>query len=108
MAHDKRLYQMTDGVGILKRHHVVRPLDGGDLRMGEELLGEGCDLVGQGAKASTLATFGDQGRLLNAGGLGLPELRFQDSRYFIAKEERGLAYSPIESGRSQTVSERPV
>ena len=39
VAHDTRLYQLTDGVGILKRHHVVRPVDGGDLRMGEALPG---------------------------------------------------------------------
>ena len=102
---DERLYQTTDGVGILQGHHVVRPFDSGDLGIRQELPGEGGDLLGQRTKMRTLCAFGDENRLLNAAGLGLPELRFQDSRDFVAKEECGLAYSPIEAGRSQTICE---
>ena len=94
---DERLHQTTDGVGILQGHHVVRPFDSGDLGIRQELPGEGGDLLGQRTKMRTLCAFGDENRLLNAAGLGLPELRFQDSRDFVAKEECGLAYSPIEA-----------
>jgi len=41
----ERLYQLTDGVGILKGHQVVCPFDSGDLGMRQELLGKGSDLL---------------------------------------------------------------
>jgi hypothetical protein len=87
VTRDEHLYQVTDGVGILKGHHVVRPLDGSDVGMRQELSREGGDLLRQRAKTGTLCAFGDENRLLNAIGLGLAELRFEDSRDFVAKEE---------------------
>ena len=87
VTRDEHLYQMTDGVGILQGHHVVRPFDSGDLGIRQELPREGGDLLGQRTKMRTLCAFGDENRLLNAAGLGLPELRFEASRDFVAKEE---------------------
>jgi hypothetical protein len=55
--------------------------------MRQELSREGGDLLRQRAKTGTLCAFGDENRLLNAIGLGLAELRFEDSRDFVAKEE---------------------
>ena len=69
----------------------------------EELPGESGDLLGQRATTGTVCAFGDENRLLNAAGLGLPELRFQHRRDFVAKEECGLAYSPIEAGGPQPI-----
>jgi len=43
---DEPLYQMTDSVGILQGHHVVRPFDRGDFRMRQEPPREGGDLLG--------------------------------------------------------------
>ena len=105
MTRDERLYPVTDSVRILEGHHVVRPFDSDDLRMRQELPGEGGDLLGQGAKTGTLCAFGDEDRLPNEAGLGLPEPRFQASRDFVAKEECRLPDSPIESGSSQTIHE---
>ena len=102
---DECLYQTADGVGILKRHQVIRVLDGDDLGIRQEFPGEGGDLLGQRAETGALCAFGDENRLLNPAGLGLSELRRQDSRDFVAKEECGFVYGSGEADRSQTIGE---
>jgi hypothetical protein len=87
VTRDEHLYQVTHGVGILKGHHVIRPFDNGDLGMRQELPREGGDFLGQRTKTGTLGAFGDENRLVNATGFGLPELRFEDSGDFVPKEE---------------------
>ena len=78
VTRDERLYQTTDGVGILKGHHVVRPFDSGDLGIRQELPGEGanlfCDEVLASVKRSIDVLKPERQRLVTAKAVGLTEV----------------------------------